>query len=113
VFFRRALIENLDSAVDEGLHCAMDYDLWLRLARDHELIVVDGHWADYRYHDRSKTVEAARRFVPEWRLASQRHWGSRHSLSWWRFSVDYWWHWRLLHPMKVIAGKLRGRTSGR
>lgn len=89
VFFRRALIADQDPVLDESLHYAMDYDLWLRLSAEHPIHVVDGHWANYRFHDASKSGLGFEDFYPEWFAVSRRYWGDRFSARWWGFKLDY------------------------
>ena len=42
--------------LDRTLHWAMDWDLWLRLARDHEVIHLDRDLASYRWLGSNKTA---------------------------------------------------------
>jgi glycosyltransferase involved in cell wall biosynthesis len=53
-FFRRDLLEEV-GPIDEGLHFAMDYDLWLRFAKVAEPVFVPAPLACFRWHGRSKT----------------------------------------------------------
>src|SRR6185436_3577371 len=75
-----------DRLVDESLHCALDYDLWLRLAERHDLHPLPKVLSRFRLHSDSKTVGQVDRFAPETLRVSQRYWGSglgrlRYSLS--------------------------------
>jgi len=108
VFFRRELIQAMDPVVDPHLHYAMDYDLWLRLTQDHSLRVVPGHWANYRYHESSKTVGDARKFVSEWYSVSQNFWGKKYSLAWWKHWLDHFYHWSIRRPVGIILTRLSG-----
>jgi glycosyltransferase involved in cell wall biosynthesis len=58
VFFRRAAFDRV-GGVDTRLHYAMDFDLWLRLARYYELHYVPELLSTFRLHDESKTVSPA------------------------------------------------------
>lgn len=53
-FFRRDLIAEV-GPVDEALHFAMDYDLWLRFARVAQPVFVPRPLAAFRWHGASKT----------------------------------------------------------
>ncbi|ABS26025.1 glycosyl transferase family 2 [Anaeromyxobacter sp. Fw109-5] len=53
-FFRRDLIDEV-GPIDESLHYAMDYDLWLRFARVAEPVFVPRPLARFRWHGASKT----------------------------------------------------------
>ena len=83
VFFRRELISKFDPVLDPVLHYAMDYDLWLRLTLENDMHVVDGNWANYRFHDASKSGLGFDDFLPEWYAVSGRYWGKKHSIAWW------------------------------
>jgi len=52
---------------DLDLHFAMDHDLWLRISMHYPIHVVEGHWANYRFHERSKPIASTDRFLPEWK----------------------------------------------
>ena len=89
VFFRRKLIENMHPVLDISLNYAMDYDLWLRLSSGKPFHVVPGHWANYRFHDESKSGKGFNNFYPEWRLVSRRYWGKRYASGW----FGHWFSW--------------------
>lgn len=84
VFFRRNIISDFEPVLDQNLHYAMDYDLWLRITRDHKICVVDGHWANYRFHDSSKSGLGFEAFLPEWYSVSKRFWGEKWTFGWWQ-----------------------------
>ena len=65
VFFRRDIISKYEPVLNTSLHYAMDYDLWLRITLDQEIHVIDGHWANYRFHDTSKSGLGFQDFLPE------------------------------------------------
>ena len=82
VFFRRELLKNMRPVLDVSLNYAMDYDLWLRLSSLEPFHVVPGHWANYRFHDGSKSGTGFAKFYPEWYAVSKRYWGRRYSMEW-------------------------------
>ncbi len=53
-FFRKDLLAEV-GPIDESLHFAMDYDLWLRFARVADPVFVPRTLASFRWHGRSKT----------------------------------------------------------
>lgn len=53
-FFARDLLDEV-GPLDESLHFAMDYDLWLRFAAAAEPVFVPRTLASFRWHGRSKT----------------------------------------------------------
>ncbi len=54
-FLRRSALEKI-GGMNTQLHFAFDYDLWLRLAKDHELMKVDDFLANSRMHKANKTL---------------------------------------------------------
>lgn len=73
VFFRRAAFEASGGQLDESLHYAMDYDLWLRLARNHSFIREDQILAKYPIHKDSKSGQGFEVFQPEFDRVYRRH----------------------------------------
>ena len=62
-FIRRA---NLNGCgLDESLHFTMDYDLWLRVGTQAEVVYVDEIWSRFRYHSRSKSGLGRFPFIEE------------------------------------------------
>ena len=59
VFWRRSFGQRI-GPLDESLHYAMDYDLWLRMGAVAEPLVLDRVLARFRHHDRAKTGPAPR-----------------------------------------------------
>ena len=101
VFFRKEIIDKYKPVMDTSLHYAMDYDLWLRITTDHQIHVIDGHWANYRFHDTSKSGLGFQDFLPEWYSVSQRYWGEKWSFGWW---VN-WAHRQVVHnSIRVYRG---------
>lgn len=74
VFFRRSLLDRI-GYVDESLDYVMDYDLWLRAARETRFVHVDRVLAQFRHHGESKTVTEWPRFFREARHVARRHGG--------------------------------------
>ena len=74
VFFTRAAYEAV-GGVDETLHLAMDYDLWLRIGKRFGARHMDATWAVQRLHDEAKTIRQYDDFWPERLAVSRRHGG--------------------------------------
>ena len=53
-FFKRELLDEA-GPIDQTLHLAMDYDLWLRFARLAEPVFIAKRLANFRWHDESKS----------------------------------------------------------
>lgn len=57
---------------DETLHYTMDYDLWLRMARASEPLILDRVLARFRIHDQSKSGQMNReQFDEQYRVAAR------------------------------------------
>ncbi len=64
-FFRASLWDKV-GPLDPTFYFAMDYDLWVRLAREAPLVYLPGHvWASFRLHGNAKTIAADDRCWPE------------------------------------------------
>lgn len=101
VFFRREIISEFKPVMDTSLHYAMDYDLWLRITLEHKIHVVDGYWANYRFHDASKSGLGFEDFLPEWYAVSKRYWGNKWSIEWY----SNWLHRQLYHySIRIFRG---------
>lgn len=59
--------------LDESLHWTMDYDLWLRMARSADPVVIDALLARFRHHAASKSGDFNRRQFDEGYAVAQRH----------------------------------------
>jgi len=103
VFFRRELISNMHPVMDTTLNYAMDYDLWLRLSLFEPFHVVPGHWANYRFHDQSKSGKGFGMFVPEWYTVSRRYWGKRYSRDW----FSHWLSWSFYTNIRKLSKYLK------
>lgn len=55
VFFRKTVFSTTDYP-EKSLHYAMDYDLWIRMARENDFLYLDQFLSNYRLHADSKTV---------------------------------------------------------
>jgi glycosyltransferase involved in cell wall biosynthesis len=64
--FWRADLWKQVGPLDPETYFAMDYDLWVRLARVSQIRYFPGHtWANFRLHDDAKTIAADERCWPE------------------------------------------------
>jgi glycosyltransferase involved in cell wall biosynthesis len=63
-FWRENLWQQV-GPLDPYLYFAMDYDLWLRLARITEIRYTHQLWANFRLHDETKTISEDDRCWPE------------------------------------------------
>jgi glycosyltransferase involved in cell wall biosynthesis len=76
-FFRRSFWERI-SPLDTSFNFAMDYDLWVRLAKLAPLKYLRGqNWASFRLHSDSKTILADVECWPEMLRVHYREGGSR------------------------------------
>ncbi|HWI41081.1 MAG TPA: glycosyltransferase family 2 protein [Verrucomicrobiae bacterium] len=55
-FFRRDVFQRV-GGLDESLHFAMDYDLWIRIGREFPCRYLPQFLSTYRLHEASKTVQ--------------------------------------------------------
>ena len=65
---------NKVGTMDETLHYAFDYDLFIRLTSIAKVTHIDRPLAEYRYHSTSKSVAQCHRFLPEICSVSRRYW---------------------------------------
>ena len=72
-FFRRSLLDRV-GFLDEGLHYALDYDLWLRMIQHSPFYFVNELWSNYLVHPQSKTGKGWQKFAEESYRAGLRHW---------------------------------------
>jgi glycosyltransferase involved in cell wall biosynthesis len=77
-FFRADLWRQV-GPLDPSFYFAMDYDLWVRLARVAPLVYTPRLWANFRLHGDAKTVSADDRCWPEMLRVHRREGGSRFS----------------------------------
>jgi glycosyltransferase involved in cell wall biosynthesis len=78
-FFRADLWRKV-APLDESLYFAMDYDLWVRLARLAPLVYFPRLWANFRLHMGGKTVISDDRCWPEMLKVHRREGGSALSI---------------------------------
>jgi len=78
-FFRADLWRQI-GPLDPSFYFAMDYDLWVRLARISTLRYYPRLWANFRLHESGKSVVSDDRCWPEMLRVHQREGGSW--LSW-------------------------------
>lgn len=75
-FFRADLWQKV-GPLDPSFYFAMDYDLWVRLAREASLVYLPGQvWASFRLHGDAKTIAADARCWPEMLRVHYREGGS-------------------------------------
>ncbi len=63
-FFRASLWKQV-APLDPSFYFAMDYDLWIRLAKLSGVAYVHSHWANFRLHGEAKTIHSDDRCWPE------------------------------------------------
>jgi glycosyltransferase involved in cell wall biosynthesis len=78
-FFRAALWQQV-GPLDPSFFFAMDYDLWVRLARLAPLVYLPRTWANFRLHTAGKTFAADDRCWPEMMRVHRRDGGSWFSI---------------------------------
>ncbi len=92
-FFRAELWRRV-GPLDASFYFAMDYDLWVRLARLAPLVYTPRLWASFRLHAGAKTVAADERCWPEMLRVYRREGGTRFSLIYARYALR-----RVLAPL--------------
>ena len=93
-FFRADLWQKV-GPLDTSFYFAMDYDLWVRLAREAPLVYLPGKiWASFRLHGNAKTIAADARCWPEMLRVHYREGGS-----WLSPIVIKYWVRRLVAPI--------------
>ena len=78
-FFRADLWRSL-GPLDPDLYFAMDYDLWVRIARHAQVQYIPQTWGNFRLHDTAKTIAADERCWPEMMRIHYRDGGSLFSM---------------------------------
>jgi len=71
-FFRRSAYEAV-GGLDPTLHYGMDYDLWIKLARQFKVAYLPEHLANYRWLTDNKTALGGFRRIDELAMILQRH----------------------------------------
>ena len=83
--FWRAELWRKVGPLDTSIYFAMDYDLWLRLAKEAPLLFVNEHWANFRLHGNAKTVAEDDRCWPDMLKIHLRDGGSRFSILYFKY----------------------------
>jgi glycosyltransferase involved in cell wall biosynthesis len=84
-FFRADLWRKV-GPLDDSFYFAMDYDLWVRLAREAPIVYLPRVWANFRLHSDAKTIAADDRCWPEMLRVHYRDGGSPFSM----IVLKYW-----------------------
>lgn len=84
-FFRADLWRRV-GPLDDSFYFAMDYDLWVRLAREAPIVYLPRVWANFRLHSDAKTIAADDRCWPEMLRVHYRDGGSPFSM----IVLKYW-----------------------
>ena len=92
-FWRRVLWQRV-GPLDPSFTFAMDYDLWMRLAKISKLQYLPRPWAQFRLHEDSKTLQNDQRAWDEMLKVHWREGGSRFSII-----VTKYWLRRLVAPL--------------
>lgn len=91
-FFRAELWRRV-GPLDASFYFAMDYDLWVRIARIAKIVYLPRLWANFRLHGSAKTIAADERCWPEMLRVHYREGGSRLAVIVWKY-----WLRRLVAP---------------
>jgi glycosyltransferase involved in cell wall biosynthesis len=102
-FIRRSVLDDV-GGLDTRYHYAMDFDLWLRIAKVAPLTYVDGQWAAFRIHRQSKTGSALKAMWHEERSVARAHGGQL-------FSTMFRRHLRDNYRPRALASRLRRSVS--
>jgi glycosyltransferase involved in cell wall biosynthesis len=92
--FWRADLWQQVAPLDPSFFFAMDYDLWVRLARITEIRYTPRLWANFRLHEQGKTISADDRCWPEMLRVHRREGGSWFSIMYARYFLR-----RMLVPL--------------
>ena len=103
--FWRADLWKQVAPLDESFFFAMDYDLWVRLAKVSELRYLPGrNWANFRLHGDAKSIAADDRCWPEMMRVHYREGGSFFSVINAKYLIRKiiapWWNWRRRRKIK-------------
>ncbi len=82
-FFRAELWHQV-GPLDPSFYFAMDYDLWVRLARITSIVYIPRLWANFRLHGSAKTIAADDRCWPEMLRVHYRDGGSPFAIIVWK-----------------------------
>lgn len=101
MFFRAALWNQV-GPLDPTFYYAMDYDLWVRIAKIAPIAFHDRYWSNFRMHSNSKSMIAAARSWPEIIRVHFRDGGSVFSVIYAKYLLR-----RLVEPVMPWRLKLR------
>jgi glycosyltransferase involved in cell wall biosynthesis len=88
VFWRRDFGQEIGE-LDESLHWTMDYDLWLRMGRRHDPLILPDVLSQFRLHPQSKSGKVERgQFDEQYQVASRYLDGDHLSRCIHRFNVE-------------------------
>lgn len=104
-FFRAELWRKV-APLDPSFYFAMDYDLWVRLARQAPLVYVPSIWANFRLHGDAKTIAADDRCWPEMMRVHYRDGGSQFSMIVAKYYLR-----KLLAPLINLRRRRRMKTG--
>ena len=82
-FFRAELWRKV-GPLDASFYFAMDYDLWVRIARHAKIVYLPRLWANFRLHGSAKTIAADERCWPEMLRVHYRDGGSSFAIIVWK-----------------------------
>jgi len=85
-FFRADLVRKV-GPLDPSFYFAMDYDLWVRLAREAPMAYIPRLWSNFRLHSDAKTISADDRCWPEMLRVHYRDGGSWFSVIQFKYYV--------------------------
>ena len=105
--FWRASLWKQVGPLDTNISYAMDYDLWVRLARISKLQYHRAVWANFRLHQDSKTMAGDEGFWPEMLKIHRRDGGRRLSI----ITLKYYLR-KLLSPLVTWRRRRRVRLAG-
>lgn len=71
-FWRRKLLDEF-GYIDEGLHFAMDQDLWARFAKKYKLHLIPEYLAEFRFTSDTKTGSSIDKTLKESKLVAERY----------------------------------------
>jgi glycosyltransferase involved in cell wall biosynthesis len=91
--FWRAELWNQVAPLDASIYFAMDYDLWLRLAKISKIVYIPKLWANFRLHGDGKTIAEDDRCWPDMLKIHFRDGGK-----WWQLIVWKYWIRKMAAP---------------
>lgn len=100
--FFRSKLWRMVGPLDPSFYYAMDYDLWVRIAEVTPIALHRRPWANFRIHETSKSLMAARRCWPEMIRVHFRDGGSVFSLLYLKYLIR-----RLVEPIMPFRMKFR------